>query len=234
MSNKTHKKKKLQVRRIEGVQERTRNMTFRIDMAEKDIRLYTGMALAGYLVFLAGIGLYIHRMFTLHLGDLRYAVMVVGLAMAAALLTGFIEVFREMSQKTDVLKSEQISKGRDRVTNIAMACGQIFLAVFLMEILSRSSMPRWIPMVAAAGALICYSGGKQVSEAVKAIGAPEAKKPAKGKAPATAKKRPPKKTQAAKKEEATEIEKPVTEVTATEMPEVDTPIVDTPEAETSA
>ena len=173
MSNKTSdkaKKKKREkdlVRKVEQVEQRTRNMVFRIDLKKKDLKLYTAMCIAGCLIYLAGVGIYIYQMFSLHLGDLRYAVMVVGIALGFGILSGLAEVLKEMKEGINRLTSTQVTKGRDRVTNLGMASGQIFLAVFLMELLARSDMPRWVPAMTAIGALLCYSGGKTVSEAIK-------------------------------------------------------------------
>ena len=162
-------KKRTRVRRIEHVAERTKNMTFRIDMTRKNQNLYLAMAVIGAAAYLVGLVLYIYTMFSLHLGELRYAVIVVGAGMGAFMVLGFAEVFRERAAGCKVLTSEQITKGCDRVTNMGMAAGQVFLAVFLMEFLSRSTMPRWIPSLTAIGALLCYCGGRMISEAVKEV-----------------------------------------------------------------
>ena len=160
-------------RRVEPVEQRVKNLTFRIDMSAKDQNLYLGMALAGAAAFAAGLIIYIYFMFKLHLGDLRYAVMVVGAGLVIYMASGFVEIFRERSLKSEIITSEQVTKGYDRVTNMGMAGGQVFLAVFLMELLSRSAMPRWVPSLTAIGALICYCGCKMISDAIKVQGKKE-------------------------------------------------------------
>lgn len=170
MSNRNRKNEMKLDRRVEHVAERTKNMIFRIEMKNKDRNLYLGMAVAGCLIFLGGLVLYIYQMFTLHLGDLRYAVIVVGAGLGFNMIRGFIEFFRQISAKLKTLTSEQVTKGCDRFTNMGMAAGQVFLAVFLMEWLSsRSNMPLWVPVVTEIGALLVYSGGRMICDAVKPV-----------------------------------------------------------------
>ena len=168
-------KGEVRVRKTEPLEQRTKNMKFRIDLPEEKQKLYMGAALAGTIVYLAGLVLYIYKMFQVKLGDLRYAVIVVGAGLGIFAILGYIEFFKQKSQKAEIITAEQVTKGCDRVTNISLATSQVFLAVILMELLSRSPMPRWVPIIPALGAVIAYCLAKMISEAVKEVKTPKKK-----------------------------------------------------------